>query len=68
MSNKAVPYGVIYVAHLQQVFSAAVFLHLYRLPAPLQGRTVTLGEVGIRGHLQVSTLKDDLVEVILVFP
>lgn len=68
MSNKASPYWVIYVAHLQQVLGAAVLLHLYRLPAPLQGCSVCLGEVCIRGHLQVSALKDDLAEVILAFP
>lgn len=62
------PYRVVNVSHLQQVLGAAVLLHLYGLPAPLHGYTVTFGEVCVRGHLQVSTLEDDLVDVILVFP
>lgn len=62
------PYRVVNVSHLKQVLGAAVLLHLYGLPAPLRGYTVTFGEVCVRGHLQVSTLEDDLVDVILVFP
>lgn len=62
------PYRVVNVGHLQQVLGAAVLLHLYGLPAPLHGYAVTFREVCVRGHLQVSTLEDDLVDVILVFP
>lgn len=61
-------YRVVDVGHLQQVLGAAVLLHLDGLPAPLHGYTVTFGEVGVRGHLHVSALEDDLVDVILVFP
>lgn len=61
-------YRVVDVGHLQQVLGAAVLLHLNGLPAPLHGYTVTFGEVGVRGHLHVSALEDDLVDVILVFP
>lgn len=60
-------YRIVNVGHLQQVFCAAVFLHLDGLPAPLHGYPAVFREVGIRGHLHVSALKDDLVEVIFVF-
>lgn len=61
-------YRIVNVRHLQQVLGAAVLLHLDGLPAPLHGDAVTLGEVGVGRHLEVSALEDDLVEVILVFP
>lgn len=61
-------YRVIDVGHLQKVLGAAVLLHLYGLPPPLHGYTITFGEIRVRGHLHVATLKDDLVDVILVFP
>lgn len=61
-------YRVIDVGHLQKVLGAAVLLHLYGLPPPLHGYTITFGEICVRGHLHVATLKDDLVDVILVFP
>lgn len=62
------PYRVVNVGHLQQVLGAAVLLHLYGLPAPLHRYAVIFGEVRVWGHLQISTLKDDLVDVVLVFP
>lgn len=62
------PYRVVNVSHLQQVLGAAVLLHLYGLPAPLHGYAVIFGEVCVRGHLHVSALEDDLVDVILVSP
>lgn len=61
-------YRVVNVSHLQQVLGAAILLHLYGLPTPLHGYTVAFGEICIWGHLQVSTLEDDFVDVILVFP
>lgn len=62
------PYRVVNVSHLQQVLGAAVLLHLDGLPAPLHGYAVILGEVCVRRHLQVSTLEDDLVDVVLISP
>lgn len=62
------PYRVVNVSHLQQVLGAAVLLHLYGLSAPLHGYAVIFGEVCVRGHLQVSTFEDNLVDVILIFP
>lgn len=61
-------YRVVDVGHLQEVLGAAVLLHLNGLPPPLHGDTVALGEIGVRRHLHVSALEDDLVDVILVFP
>lgn len=62
------PHRVVNVSHLQQVLGAAVLLHLDGLPAPLRGYAVIFGEVRVWGHLKVSTFKDDLVDVVLVFP
>lgn len=61
-------YRVVDVGHLQQVLGAAVLLHLDGLPPPLHGYTVTFGEICVRGHLHVSALEDDLVDIVLVFP
>lgn len=59
---------VVNVSHLQQVFRAAILLHLYGLPAPLHGYPVIFREVRVRGHLHVSALKDDLIDVVFVSP
>lgn len=61
-------YRVVDVSHLQQVLGAAVLLHLDGLPSPLHGYAVIFGEISIRGHLHVSALEDNLVDVVLVFP
>lgn len=63
-----ISYRVVDVSHLQKVLGAAVLLHLYGLPPPLHGYTITFGEICVRGHLHVAALEDDLVDVILVFP
>lgn len=67
-SSRTLSYRVIDVGHLQQVLGAAVLLHLDGLPPPLHGYAVAFGKVCVRGHLHVSALEDDLVDVILVLP
>ena len=62
------PYRVVNVRHLQQVLGAAILLHLNGLSAPLCGYAVIFGEVCVRRHLEVATLEDDLVDVVLVSP
>lgn len=57
---------VVNVRHLQQVLGAAILLHLNGLSAPLCGYAVIFGEVCVRRHLEVTTLEDDLVDVVLV--
>lgn len=58
---------IVNVCHLQEIFCAAVFLHLDGLPAPLHGYPAIFRKVRVWGHLHISALEDDLVNVIFVF-
>lgn len=57
---------VIHIRHLEEVFGASVLMHFNGFSAPFLGARV-LGVLGIRGHLEISTFKDEFAYVIFIF-
>lgn len=61
-----ITHRIVDVGHLQEIFGAAVLLHLYGLSAPLHRHTVTLRKLCIGRHLKVSAFEDDFIDVVFV--